>query len=51
MLGYRSGSQFLFDGGLGAAYYIGGEVKVNGSGIGAFSGFFPILQLAFGLKF
>ncbi len=50
LLGYRFGSQFFFDGGLGAAYYIG-EVKVDGTGIGAFSGFFPILQLAFGLKF
>ncbi len=50
LIGYRFGSQFFFDGGIGAAYYIG-EVKVDGQGVGAFSGFFPLLQLALGIKF
>ncbi len=50
LVGYRLGSSFFLDAGIGANYYIG-RVDVNGSTIGAFSGLSLNILLGLGLKF
>ncbi|GEM_PF-4010438 len=48
--GYRFGSKLILDLALGATYYLG-EVKVNGTSVGAFSGFAPRIEVGVGYIF
>ncbi len=50
LVGYRWGSSFFVDAGIGGVLYTG-KVELNGSTVGTFSRFSPRISLAVGMMF